>query len=79
MREHRQKPGKAGPSRPGFLFDDPGGETLAVFNVNETLLDLGALDELLFELSGSATARREWLEPLISQSRPSRPIAPRTG
>lgn len=33
---------------------------LCVFDVNETLLDLRALDPLFTELTGSAAARREW-------------------
>jgi 2-haloacid dehalogenase len=38
---------------------------LAVFDVNETLLDLAALDDMFAELTGSAAARQEWFDLLI--------------
>ncbi|MEV6896906.1 haloacid dehalogenase type II [Amycolatopsis sp. NPDC051372] len=38
---------------------------LCVFDVNETLLDLRALDELFRELTGSPTARQEWFALVV--------------
>jgi 2-haloacid dehalogenase len=38
---------------------------LFVFDVNETLLDLAALDGPFAELTGTPTARREWFDLLI--------------
>lgn len=38
---------------------------LCVFDVNETLLDLAALDEFFADLTGSAEARREWFGLMI--------------
>ncbi len=38
---------------------------LLVFDVNETLLDLAALDEPFLELTGTPAARREWFDLLI--------------
>ncbi len=38
---------------------------IVVFDVNETLLDLAALDGMFAELTGSADARREWFDLLI--------------
>ena len=38
---------------------------LLVFDVNETLLDLAALDEPFERLTGSPAARREWFDLLI--------------
>jgi 2-haloacid dehalogenase len=36
-----------------------------VFDVNETLLDLAALDEFFADLTGSPEARREWFDLMI--------------
>jgi 2-haloacid dehalogenase len=36
-----------------------------VFDVNETLLDLGALDPLFARVCGEATARREWFDAVL--------------
>lgn len=41
---------------------------IAVFDVNETLLDLGGLDEVFRELLGEAGARREWFARLLHLS-----------
>jgi 2-haloacid dehalogenase len=38
---------------------------LCVFDVNETLLDLAALDEFFIDLTGDPGARREWFELMI--------------
>lgn len=38
---------------------------LCVFDVNETLLDLAALDEFFAELTGTPEARREWFGLLL--------------
>ncbi|WP_020662977.1 haloacid dehalogenase type II [Amycolatopsis benzoatilytica] len=38
---------------------------LCVFDVNETLLDLSALDRLFTQLTGTPTARREWFSLAI--------------
>ena len=38
---------------------------LCVFDVNETLLDLAALDEFFADLTGAPEARREWFGLLI--------------
>lgn len=38
---------------------------LCVFDVNETLLDLAALDEFFAEVTGDPAARREWFELMI--------------
>jgi 2-haloacid dehalogenase len=38
---------------------------LCVFDVNETLLDLAALDDFFAEVTGDAAARREWFELMI--------------
>ncbi|HVV09066.1 haloacid dehalogenase type II [Amycolatopsis sp.] len=38
---------------------------LCVFDINETLLDLTALDEMFLDLTGSATAREEWFTLVI--------------
>ncbi len=39
-----------------------------VFDVNETLLDLGALDPLFIDLLGTADARREWFGQLLQSA-----------
>jgi 2-haloacid dehalogenase len=36
-----------------------------VFDVNETLLDLGALDPVFAEIFGEAAARREWFQQML--------------
>src|SRR5919198_3782107 len=38
---------------------------LCVFDVNETLLDLAALDDFFVDLTGSPAARAEWFDLLI--------------
>jgi 2-haloacid dehalogenase len=38
---------------------------LVVFDINETLLDLRALDSIFIELTGTRDARREWFDLLI--------------
>src|SRR5581483_6664544 len=38
---------------------------LCVFDVNETLLDLAALDGFFAETAGTAQARREWFDLMI--------------
>jgi 2-haloacid dehalogenase len=38
---------------------------LCVFDVNETLLDLAALDDFFAELTGDPAARREWFDLMI--------------
>lgn len=38
---------------------------LCVFDVNETLLDLAALDEFFDEVTGDPAARREWFDLMI--------------
>lgn len=38
---------------------------LCVFDVNETLLDLAALDEFFVDLTGAAGARQEWFQSMI--------------
>jgi 2-haloacid dehalogenase len=39
-----------------------------VFDVNETLLDLGALDPLFIDLLGTADARQEWFGQLLQSA-----------
>jgi len=38
---------------------------LCVFDVNETLLDLAALDDFFVEVTGDAATRREWFDLMI--------------
>jgi hypothetical protein len=38
---------------------------LCVFDVNETLLDLAALDEFFVDMTGEAGARQEWFQSMI--------------
>lgn len=38
---------------------------LCVFDVNETLLDLAALDDFFADLTGDSAARREWFDLMI--------------
>ena len=38
---------------------------LCVFDVNETLLDVAALDDFFVDLTGDATARQEWFDLMI--------------
>lgn len=38
---------------------------LCVFDVNETLLDLAALDDFFAEVTGDSAARREWFDLMI--------------
>jgi 2-haloacid dehalogenase len=38
---------------------------LCVFDINETLLDLAALDDFFIELTGDAGARRRWFDLMI--------------
>ncbi len=42
--------------------------TLAVFDVNETLLDLGALDPLFTEVFGDPAVRREWFGQVLQSA-----------
>lgn len=39
---------------------------VCVFDVNETLLDLGALDPRFEEAFGDASARKEWFNQLLT-------------
>src|ERR687894_1175495 len=41
---------------------------ICVFDVNETLLDLGSLDPLFEEAFGDARARREWFSQLLQSA-----------
>ncbi|MDQ3655068.1 MAG: haloacid dehalogenase type II, partial [Chloroflexota bacterium] len=39
-----------------------------VFDVNETLLDVGALDPLFVRMFGDATVRREWFGQMLQSA-----------
>ena len=39
-----------------------------IFDVNETLLDVGALDPLFGRMFGDATARREWFGQMLQSA-----------
>lgn len=54
----------------------PGRETVLLFDVNETLLDLSALDAPFEQVFGDRQARREWFQQLLQSALVSTIVGP---